>query len=450
MLRAIVTVTLASTAVASSSVRAQTDPQPVRLFLPVAFSRGGNRDTLPAAGTPLTGAALGTPVPVAGATRFFDDQVFDANGELSIWIPPNAPVVRGILFMNISPVRPNPADPDWRNQVAQARELAARQLASAWGFAYLSGTTSQDGLSGFDAQAAHLDKSLVEFAAKTGHPELTKIPLVIHGMSRTGAFGCRYAQRNPQRVIAYVVIVADNCGVAPGVPGLIIVGEQDRGANVVSGGFARDRAQGALIAVAMMWGVDHKCDKCGDLAWPFMDRMVRKRLLMSEPPAIEMPALAPLSETDGWLGDVTAWGGIASYGAYAGDKRAAAWLPDQTLAQVWAGMVQKSHPLRLSAPSTPYAWANGFTQQPAPHYGKTLRDATAARPFTVTAAASTAFGAPAHLHIDGVDYGPMQPSADGKSFAMTGIALAPGVHAFVIRGADGAALSLPAGWVVTP
>lgn len=106
----------------------------LKVFLP--FIRGPGVKFEPNIALPVE--QLGEKLPVHGATAFFKGQLFNSTRDLSLWLPPNAHPARGILFMNGSPTRPSASDPDWRNEVAQNRELAARQLASLWGFALIA------------------------------------------------------------------------------------------------------------------------------------------------------------------------------------------------------------------------------------------------------------------------------------------------------------------------
>jgi hypothetical protein len=102
-------------------------------------------------------------------------------------------------------------------------------------------------------------------------------------------------------------------GVAPGVPGIVVYGEQDDQASRLAS-FMRDRGQGALLSIAPVWGEGHVCDRCGDLIWPWMDAVVRLRLPANADPRAGPVPLRALAEGDGWLGDMagSAWSSRAS------------------------------------------------------------------------------------------------------------------------------------------
>lgn len=429
--------TFATGSSAPGAAHAQQTPQ---LFLPLV--------TLPQRTyAPLPPEQLGEPLPVATATAFFSDQIFSADGDLAIWIPPGVTTVRGIFLRNGSPVRPNPADPAWRNEVAQNRELAARQLASAWGFAYVSGALWDDARRGYSDQKAYWEASLQAFAVQTNRPELLTAPLAVIGESRNASFGNRYAQDHPERVIGYVIVVADSAGVAPGVPGLILVGERDRGAQIVAGSFTRDRRAGGLIAIAVIWGKGHVCDRCGDLAWPFLDALVRLRLPAAEPSA-GRPELLPLTEADGFLGNTATWDAIAPYATYTGDKGAAAWLPTPALAQAWYGFVQRAPAAQLTAPTQPYSWSNGFTQEPAPLFKRQPQPIAAGRSFNVAASLNRAPAGSLDLAVNGRIVGPLAYNPATQRYTRE-LSLPAGVHQFAVL-ENGAPISWPAGLVVVP
>ncbi len=394
----------------------------------------------------LPESSLGVKIPVQGATAFFEGQLFNSTGELSLWIPPNTPTVRGIFFSNGTPIRPNPSDPDWRNEVAQNRELAARQLVSLWDFAYLSGTNWNDSnRSSYDQQEQLMQSALNEFAAATGHAEISSAPIAYMGGSRFAGFGPKFAQQHPERAIGYAIYVSGSSAVAPSVPGLMIVGERDNGAQTITNNFLPNRAQGALLAPALMWKVDHKCDRCGDLAWPFLDAVIRMRL-----PSAPGQPLLPLTEQSGWLGNISDWNTIAPYAQYSGDKRAAAWFPNEMLAQLWRGFMLPDPPLAtIKWPTQTYSWSNGFTQQPAPRFGSQLRDLNAHTPLSLTATFSLVQTGEFHFFDGNRDLGAATLAADGKSATLSNVMLSQGMHSFTVRSGP-YTFAWPAGLMLLP
>lgn len=432
---------------APPNVPAQAPQQPV--YLPL-IAGSTNPGAVPSDGaTALPIALLGEEVPVAGAKTFFKDSIFNSTGDLAIWIPPNAKTVRGIFFQNGSPIRPNPSDPDWRNTVAQDRELAARQLASMWGFAYVSGAVWRDDLRDFTGQEALFHAALEEFATTTGHAELRYAPLVIHGGSRMSGFGPDYALKHPERVITYVMVVAGTDEASTVVPGMMIVGERDDGAGKINSRFFGNRANGALLSAAMMWKAEHECNRCGDLGWPYMDHMIRERLPRDADLRSGPVTLKTLREQDGWLGDVANWGDVYPYDQYPGDKSKAAWFPNRSVAYLWRNFVRQTPPATINWPTTPYSWSNGFTQQPAPLFKKETRDISASKPFKIVAVLSQTVAGSIHFYDGDVDLGVGVVSADGKSVQLDAVTVQPGMHTFIVM-QDGQPIAWPAGIIVLP
>jgi hypothetical protein len=419
-------------------------PPPPVIALPL-ISAGGVAFE---ANVALTVEQLGVRQPVGTANTFLSDTRINSTGDLAIWLPPNARPVRGILFRNGSGVRMNPADPAWRSEVAQNREQAVRQIASLWGFAYLSGAVwTEENRSSYEQQEALLHSALDEFATAANRPELRHAPLLISGGSRFSAFSAEYAARYPARVIAYDVINGGNGTFAPGVPGIMFLGAEDSSSYHVGASFARDRAQGALLAVALIWGTGHNCDRCVDLAYVFFDQMVRLRLPADADPRTGPVALKPLDEADGWLGDVSNWTTIAPYDQYAGDKRKAAWFPNRTLALLWQGFMLKQPLATLTWPTQPYKWSDGFTQEPAPFFGRKIRDLSSARPVDVTATSGQPTNGSFEFVANDRLLGAATLAPDGKTLTLTGASLPPGLYGFVVT-QQGRAVAWPAGLVL--
>lgn len=415
-----------------------------RIWLPFAF----RDDSVQRA--PLALNQLGAKVPVALKQHtFFSDQINDSKGNLAIWVPPNANPVRGIFFENSGAnLKPNPADPDWRNEVAQNRVHASRQLASLWGFAYVTGTTWLDSCRNFTCQEALWNTALNEFIQATGRTELTHAPLMIVGASRTSGFGVEYAKKYPERTIAYAVSAMDSPGYAPTVPGIVVYGERDDQASRIST-FLRDRGQGGLLSLAVLWGKGHVCDRCGDLIWPWMDEVIRLRLPNNADPRQGPVALKPLRESDGWLGDVDNWGNVYPYNDYPGDKRRAAWLPSRSTARIWQHFVQKTPAATISWPTQVYSWSNGFTQEVAPFFGRKARDLAASKPFDLAATVSTPPTGAVMVLVGDQIVGTATLSTDGKQLELKGIQLRPGVHSLMLMQGD-QPLSWPAGLMLLP
>lgn len=311
------------------------------------------------------------------------------------------------------------------------------------GFAYLSGATwTEANRSSFDAQAALLHSALDEFAQATDHSELRTIPLAIMGGSRFSEFGAKYAARYRERVLAYVAVVGGNGAAVPGVPALMIVGEEDGGAGTISNSFISTRKNGALVAPALIWGAGHICDRCNDLAWPFFDEVIRARL-----PAGGAPQ--GVAEESGWLGDIQTWGNTAPFSDYRGNKQAAAWLFNASFARSWQAFMLKQPLATMTWPTQPYTWANGFSQEPAPLVGGKARAISASRPIDLRASLRQPSSGPFAFYAGDTKIGDGIVSANGATVELKGMRLKPGMYSISVWQNENP-VSWPAGLLVLP
>ena len=417
------------------------------LAAPPARGQGQSRLFLPQLGSAppppiaLAPDQLGTPLDVATKpSAFFADQVAEPGGNLAIWLPPGRPVLRGVLFLNGTANAPNPADPDWRNEVAQDRLLAARQLASLWNFALVTG-----GVWDIDRPAAYLDGALRHWAAALGRPELANAPLAIDGGSRFSNF-CRSeaAEHFRGRVIACTIIVGGARATSEaniGIPSLVAVGERDRGAEIISGSVLPARRSGSLISGVLIWGKGHVCDRCQDLTWPFLDLVIAARLPRDADPRGGPVALRAMDEGRGQLGNLLTWAGPWAYEQAPLAPRELGWLPDRASAMLWAAFVLNNPPLRITSPTSPYSWSNGFSQDPS--------SARAGQPFTLEASVSAPAAGPLIFYDRDRPLGGGTLSADGKRLTLANVRLEPGMHNLFVMG-PGGPVSWPAGLIVLP
>lgn len=409
--------------------------------------------TTQATGSPLPVEQLGTPRaipddPAQAPDSLFEDTIFDPSKNLTIWVPPGREL-RGILLLNGTPTAPSPDDiaqgKKWRGEQAQQVQMAARQMASMWNFALVSGTTWTDAnRSHFDEQVKLFEDALASFATQTGHDELTWLPVAIQGGSRFSGFGPGYAQTRPERVIAYVMEVSG----APmpseeskPIPGLIIPGSDDAGQQKVDSGFFRQRAAGARLAAAMNWGEEHECGSCRDLSWPFLDQVIRLRVPESVDAAGGSVSLLPIQESSGWLGDTHLWSIVYPFADYVGVTNEASWLPSRYAANVWRNYTLYSPVVTFTSPAAPYKWGGGFAQDPSTR--------SAADPLTIEASVGGAFEGTLKFFDGDVELGEAMISPDGKKATLANVKLEPGLHVFLAL-SNNRPLSRPAGLLLLP
>ena len=380
--------------------------------------------------------------PTSAPDTLFENTIFDATKNLAVWLPPGREV-RGLLLLNGTPNAPNVDDikqgKKWRGEQAQDVQLAARQLASLWDFGLVTGTTwTDENRSRFDDQVKLFEDALSAFEAKTGQRGLASLPVAIQGGSRFAGFGPTYAQKRPERVIAYVVEVAGTpvpTAASKGIPGLMIPGSSDGGAEKVTSGFYPARTAGASLAVAMNWRTGHECASCRDIAWPFFDHVIRARMREKGAP------LAPPDEGAAWFGNTETWTFVQSATNYAGDRARASWLPDHFIANVWRNYTLEKPSAAFTSPTQPYKWGGGFAQKPSA--------ARASDVFTLTATLTDAPTGDLTFYDGDVRLGVAERSADGKSASLANIRLVQGLHSFLVM-SDTRPLSRPAGMLVLP
>jgi hypothetical protein len=140
------------------------------------------------------------------------------------------------------------------------------------------------------------------------------------------------------------------------IPTVTIFGEKDmRQPAQLAEKLPVQRAEGALWATAIQWGQGHEFALANNLVMPWFDRVIRARYPVGATPLEGPVTLAPLAESDGWLGDPATWDApmpsVAAFADYAGDKAAACWLPDAYLAAAWCGFVAKKPGVVIRRPA---------------------------------------------------------------------------------------------------
>jgi pimeloyl-ACP methyl ester carboxylesterase len=211
--------------------------------------------------------------------------------------------------------------------------------------------------------------ALDSLARRTAHPEISTIPWALWGHSGGSMWIMRMTGKYPQRV---AVAIAQACGAdisnvpaALKVPILHHNGRKDICYN--DGYFSTARAKGALWAHAInplpMWvngpspastGWDttvygHAPHDLRMLCIPWIDIGLTMRL----PDQAGSSQLKDMDTTNAWLGD-KATRTIASAATYTGNKLAACWFPNQTLAKKWAQYMATKTANDSTPPPAPY------------------------------------------------------------------------------------------------
>lgn len=225
-----------------------------------------------------------------------------------------------------------------------------------------------------NGSGAAFQRSLVDLGAKSGHPELARVPWALWGHSGGGHWaggmvlvhprrvaaawlrsGVPLLKPNPQRPTIKAHTLPD---AALRVPMMCNLGTKE-GVTVKDGRFAgvwpanelffqEVRSRGGLIGVAVDPLTSHECGNQRYLAIPWLDACLAARL----PEAGGGTELRPMPTGDAWLAPVT--GGEAVPAAqYSGNPLEAAWLPDESLARAWMQYVKDTRVADTTPPPAP-------------------------------------------------------------------------------------------------
>jgi hypothetical protein len=208
--------------------------------------------------------------------------------------------------------------------------------------------------------SAAFQKCLADLGAKSGHPELPKVPWALWGHSGGGHWAGGMVLLHPERVAAAwlrsgvpllmpnperpTVKVHTLPEAALEVPMMCNLGTKE-GVTVKDGRFAGVwpaneafftdvRAKGGLIGVAVDPLTAHECGNQRYLAIPWLDACLTIRLpKVSGDPLTDVP-------TDGaWLADLNDTAAVPA-AQFAGDLLTAIWLPNESIAKAWMEYVK--------------------------------------------------------------------------------------------------------------
>ena len=224
-----------------------------------------------------------------------------------------------------------------------------------------------------NGSSAAFQKCLVDLGAKSGHPELSKLPWALWGHSGGGHWAGGMVLMHPERVAAAwlrsgVPLLKANAerstikahtlpDAALKVPVMCNPGTKE-GVTVKDSRFAgvwpanetffnEVRSKGGLISVAVDPLSSHECGNQRYLAIPWLDACLSARL-----PKIATNPLNAMPTDQVWLAPIT--GGEAQPMAkFSGEPLKAAWLPNEAIAKSWMQYVKDTLVSDTTAPSAP-------------------------------------------------------------------------------------------------
>jgi hypothetical protein len=201
-----------------------------------------------------------------------------------------------------------------------------------------------------------LEQGLAEFATKSGHPELTRLPMVGTGHS-AGGLVTGVLLKTPDRTLTNTIDcgwVMDPAKLSPeaaAVPALFTMGaipDAFKMLPAIERNFEPARKNGSPWAVGVQWECAHDFGNAATLQIAWIDAIIRARL-----PADASAKLRDIQLADGWLGDrstiETNFASINAWGDFKADRSVAAWFPNRSVASVWRAWESKDSPVTLDA-----------------------------------------------------------------------------------------------------
>ncbi|MDZ4405359.1 hypothetical protein [Prosthecobacter sp.] len=280
----------------------------------------------------------------------------------TIWVPPGVKAVRGVIVH-----QHGCGEGSCKSGLTGAFDLHWQALAKKHDCALLSPSYEQPEKADCqmwcdprNGSSAAFQKCLVDLGAKSGHPELSKVPWALWGHSGGGHWAGGMVLTHPERIAAAwlrsgVPLLKENPSrstikthtipdAALSVPMMCNPGTKE-GVTVKEGRFAgvwpaneyfftTVRGKGGLIGVAVDPLTAHECGNQRYMAIAWLDACLSVRLSKdSGGPLNAMP-------TDGaWLAPLLGAEAVA-VAKFDGDKQKAMWLPNEAIAKAWAHYVK--------------------------------------------------------------------------------------------------------------
>ncbi|MBL9083986.1 MAG: hypothetical protein JNK76_19365 [Planctomycetales bacterium] len=293
----------------------------------------------------------------------------------TIWIPAKAKTLRGVIVH-----QHGCGEGSCKSGLTGAFDLHWQALAKKHDCALLAPAYEQPEKADCqmwcdprNGSAAAFQKCLADLGAKSGHPELARVPWALWGHSGGGHWAGGMVLLFPDRVAAAwlrsgVPLLTPNperptikahtlVDAALQVPVMCNPGTKE-GVTVKDGRFAgvwpaneeffrAVRSHGGLIGVAVDPLTAHECGNQRYLAIPWLDACLSARL----PTALGEPLRAmPLD--DAWLAHVTGSEALPA-AEFAGKPLEAGWLPNEAVARSWMQYVKDTEVTDATPPPAP-------------------------------------------------------------------------------------------------
>ena len=213
-------------------------------------------------------------------------------------------------------------------------------------------------------------KSLADFAAQSGHPELERAPWCLWGHSGGGFWASLMQTMYPERIVAIwfrsgtafaywekgEIAKPEIPAAAMGIPMMCNPGVKENGDKRFNGAwtgalamFKAYRAKGAPIGVAPDPRTSHETGDSRYLAIPFFDACLALRL-----PDVgsDSPALKPVDLKQSWLAPLLGED-VQPAKTFSGNLAESVWLPGETFAKAWRQYVKTGATEDTTPPPAP-------------------------------------------------------------------------------------------------
>jgi hypothetical protein len=345
----------------------------------------------------FVGCASVTPEHSSGQWVKLDYPASSASNELQVavtyelWIPDGVRTLRGIIVHQHGAGTTASIEGSTAAHDLHWQALARKWDCALWGSSYHVQNEKIDTSPGaselwFDprrgSEKAFL-KALADFAAKSRHPEIERIPWALWGHSGGGIWSDVMTTLHPDRVVGvwmrsgsalmflshpeftrpdvpialYKIPMMTNPGVKeksktpPPEPDTRTEGEKMKGpwlGNIAT--FKEYRAHGGLIGFAPDPRSGHECGDSRYLAIPFLDACLAARL--SDKRSKDQ-TLRPMDTSKAWLAPL--FGDQAVPAAeFQGNRNEAVWLPNEAVAKAWMEYVKTGATSDTTPPPAPF------------------------------------------------------------------------------------------------
>jgi pimeloyl-ACP methyl ester carboxylesterase len=293
----------------------------------------------------------------------------------TIWIPPGVKSVRGVIVH-----QHGCGEGSCKSGLTGAFDLHWQALAKKHDCALLAPSYEQPDKADCqmwcdprNGSAAAFQKCLVDLGAKSGHPELSKVPWALWGHSGGGHWAGGMVLTHPERVAAAwlrsgVPLLKANPDrstikthtvpkAALKVPMMCNPGTKE-GVTVKEGRFAgvwpaneeffnAVRGQGGLVGVAVDPLTAHECGNARYLAIPWLDACLSVRL-----PKNSGDPLQAMPQEDVWLAPLLGTEAVPA-AQFTSDANQAVWLPNEAVAKAWMPYVKDTQISDTTPPPAP-------------------------------------------------------------------------------------------------